>query len=253
MKAFPRDIEVQTLKERHIGIESELGVGSNREILPLGLESKLQEKGLLQGIGFDGGGREFRTNPISCKSVLKQVRGRKYLEAYYVELSSCTTVLDSGGTHIHISILDSDHENMEANAVALATAFYEQFQKISGRSSRWARKFGFNRLDEIKQYLNQYRNSSRAYSLKGSMLAPTRHKTLEFRGPRGSNNCEEILAWVDFVDRVVKVANQESVGGVKFKELLKGQHIAKYIKDLPSNRKLSWHDLNTKLNINQLA
>lgn len=255
MKAFPRDIEVQTLSDRHIGVESELGInGGNIERLPSGLEDKLQEKGLLQDIGFDGGGREFRTNPISCKSVLKQVRGRKYLEAYYIELSHHTTVLDSGGTHIHISILDSDHVNMEANAVALATAFYEQFQKISGRNTHWARSFGLETIDEVKNYLNARRiGDSRVYGIKGSMLGPTRHKTLEFRGPKGSNNIGEILAWIDFVNRVVEVANRESVDGVKFGDLIKGSYITEYVENLPRNRRLSERDLNRKLNVEQLT
>lgn len=256
MKAFPRDIEIETLKERHIGVESELGVkGCERysENLPDDLESKLSEKGLLQNIGHDGGGREFRTNPISVKSLLKQVRGRKYFEGYYMELKHHTTVLGSGGTHVHISILDSDHENMEANAVALATAFYQQFQKIAGRKSSWAFKMEVKTFEQVKEQLGRSRRSNRVYEMKGSILGPTYHKTLEFRGPKGSNNSEEILAWIDFLNGVVKVANRKSVNGVKFADLIKGSCISEYVKTLTGTRKFTKHELNKTLNTAKLA
>lgn len=254
MKAFPRDIQIQTLKERHIGVESELGTeGSYREDLPSGLEEKLNKNGLLQSIGYDGGGREFRTNPISVKSLLKQVKGRRYFSGYYMELSHHTTVLSSGGTHVHISILDSDHENMEANAVALATAFYDQFQKIAGRKTSWAynlsRETNIRTFEDIKEYVNGSSRGDRTYYMKGSMLGPTKHKTLEFRGPKGSNNPEEILAWIDFVNTVVKVANRPSVNGVKFGDLIKGSYITEYVKKFPRSRRFSNMGLNKTLNV----
>lgn len=225
----------------------------DNETLPAGLRDRLDETGLLQSIGHDGGGREFRTNPISIKSLLKQVRGRKHFALYYQELSHSTEVLESGGTHIHISILDSDDENMEANAVALATAFYEQFQKIAGRQSGWAYKMQVRDISEVKRRLAERRQADRHYSMKGTILGPTVHKTLEFRGPMGSNNADEILAWVEFLDTVVTVANKKSVDGVKFSDLLKGTHLAGYVESLSGWRKLSKTDLNRTLNTAHLA
>lgn len=251
MKAFPEDVEVQTMKIRHIGVENELGINNSTAAK---IQTELSKRGLLQSIGYDGGGREFRTNPISVRT-LKQVRGFRYVTEYYGELKKNTTVLGSGGTHIHISILNSDHENMESNATALAIAFYEQFQKIAGRQSNWARRLdekdshhSLRTVEEIRSYLAKKRTTGRVYSMKGSILNPTRHQTLEFRGPKGSHDSDEMLAWIEFLDNVVKVSNRESIEGVKFKRLLRGKRISTYIETLEDWRKLTTKDLEQKFN-----
>ena len=266
MKAFPKDIEVTTLTERHIGIESELYVGEDGDHVPSGVEQALHEQGLLQSIGYDGGGREFRTNPISIKSILKQKKGQAYLTAYYAVLKANTRVTEYGGTHIHISILDSDHKNMESNAVALAEVFYTQFQKIAGRQSHWAKKLSqrcgqsFTNIDEIREYIAgrtceswSGENKPRTYVMKGSILGPTGHKTLEFRGPVGSNDSEEILAWVEFLDIVVKTANRKSVHGVQFMDLITGPRISEYVKKLDGWRVLTDAELTKTVNEKELV
>lgn len=257
MKAFPRDVEVKSMKERHVGIESELRVHHQYQGVPGGLVEKVNKRGLLQSVGFDGGGREFRTNPISIKS-LYQVRGKKYLTEYFESLQPETDVVSTGGTHIHISILNDDHPNMESNATALAMTFYEQFQKIAGRKTHWARRFGngaYRTLDEVKTCIQRYKNNTddRTYCLKGSILGPTRHQTLEFRGPKGSNDPEEVLAWIEFLEAVVRAANRECIDGIQFKDLVKGERIAEYIKKLPRSRRITRNDLNKTVNIAALA
>jgi hypothetical protein len=254
VKAFPRDIEVATMKERHIGIENELAVGPyNRGDLPYKADILLSKRGLLNSIGHDGGGREFRTNPISIKS-LKQVRGYKYLSEYYDILKKHTKVIGTGGTHIHISILDKDHENMESNATAIGIAFYKQFQKISGRKTSWAYRLGCNSIESVRSELrsNRYTHleyaNRRVYGRMSSMLNPTGHQTLEFRGPKGSNTKEEVLAWVEFLENIVKVSNRRSVEGVQFKKLLEGPHISAYVKKLPITRRLTKNDLEHTFN-----
>jgi len=242
MKAFPKDVTVQTMTTRHIGVENELGVNGMIEAV----QAEISKRGLLQDIGFDGGGREFRTNPISIRS-LKQVRGFKYMTEYYVGLKNNTRVLTSGGTHIHISILNSDHPNMEANATAMAAAFYEQFQKIAGRQTDWAWQTRQRTIAEVKEYLaNRKSKEGRVYHTKGSMLNPTRHQTLEFRGPKGSNDGEEILAWIEFLDNVVKACNRESIEGMTFKRLLRGKRISAYASSLKGWRELTKADLDKK-------
>lgn len=249
MKAFPKDVTVQSMTTRHIGVESELGIKNNGRYDDISdIEYGCRKRGLLQSVGYDGGGREFRTNPISIRS-LKQVRGFKYLTEYYEVLNKGTEVLDTGGTHIHISILNTDHDNMEANATAMAIAFYEQFQKIAGRRTNWARKSSGSTIETVKKNLAfNRRTSERTYYLKGSMLNPTSHQTLEFRGPRGSNDCAEILAWVEFIDNVVRLSNRESIEGIKFKQLLSGKRISAYVKSLKEWRKLTTADLEKKFN-----
>ena len=90
MKAFPRDIEVRTMTVRHIGIENELAVEGkneydiqdpNRGNLPEKSMDKLSKHGIFQSIGHDGGGREFRTNPISLKAVYQV---RMFLLDYFI-------------------------------------------------------------------------------------------------------------------------------------------------------------------------
>lgn len=257
MKAFPRDVEIKDMTVRHIGVESELHVESAFQEVSLELNTKLCERGLLQNVGYDGGGREFRTNPISIKS-LYQVRGKRYLMEYFNTLKQNTVPINSGGTHIHISILNKDHENMESNAVALGMAFFHQFQKIAGRETHWAGKFGSSELttiERVREYINEARTSEneRVYYLRGSILNPTGHQTLEFRGPKGSNDAEEILAWVDFLEAVVKTANRKSVSGIKFSDLLKGERISAYVKKLDGHRKLTKDELSQKLNVMALA
>src|SRR5690349_8053335 len=98
MKAFPRNIEVATMTERHVGIENELDI---TEMSVDNIYDALSRHGILSDIGYDGGGREFRTVPISIKS-LKQVRGHKYLSEYFDIIKPKSRVIGSGGTHIHI-------------------------------------------------------------------------------------------------------------------------------------------------------
>lgn len=241
MKAFPKDVTVQTMKVRHIGVENELRVNGSIEAIT----KELSRRGLLQSVGWDGGGREFRTNPISVRS-LNQVRGFKYITEYYGELHKGTAVVESGGTHIHISILNTDHPNMESNATAMAIAFYEQFQKISGRKSHWAPRGQHRTLSGVIDYLSLRKYSGRVYGLKGSMLNPTHHQTLEFRGPKGSNDSKEILAWVEFIDNVVRACNRENIEGIQFKRLLRGKRISEYVESLKGWRRLTEADLEQK-------
>jgi hypothetical protein len=250
MKAFPKEVTVKTMKVRHIGVESELGIKGSRNRYDEDIshiERECSRRGLLQSVGFDGGGREFRTNPISVRS-LNQVRGFKYLVEYYGLLKDNTTVLTSGGTHIHISILNSDHENMESNATAMAIAFYKQFQKIAGRKTNWAYCRQEKTMGEVSRELDRCKYEGRTYLMKGSMLNPTYHQTLEFRGPKGSNNSKEILAWVEFLNNIAKACNRKSVEGVQFKQLLKGERIEAYVRSLKGWRKLSKADLERKFN-----
>ena len=152
---------------------------------------------------------------------------------------------------------------MEANATALGMAFYEQFQKIAGRRTGWAwnladferTRVRIGNMDQLREYLQTRKNREgrRAYHLKGCMLNPTGHQTLEFRGPKGSNDADEVLAWAEFLENVVKAANRKSVDGIKFVDLLKGDRITKYMRRLRGWRKLTKADLNKIVNVTALA
>jgi hypothetical protein len=244
LKAFPKDVTPQTMTTRHVGVENELRLICNEDTI----RTEISKSGLLDSIGHDGGGREFRTTPISTRS-LKQVRGFRHLSEYYDGINRHTEVLQTGGTHIHISILETDHPNMESNATAMAIAFHSQFQKISGRQSNWASRLQKQTIQQVRQMiLERSVLGHRVYRMKGYMLNPTLHQTLEFRGPKGSNNKEEILAWIEFIENVVKVANRESIEGITFKRLLRTKRIAAYVDALPKTRKLTNAELNQKFN-----
>lgn len=252
MKAYPREADCG--KVRHFGFENELAIGaySDAELSGEGRDA-IYDTRILESIGFDGGGREFRTIPIATRT-LKQVRGCRYVRQYYAVLKKEARVHSSGGTHIHISILDTDHESMEANAIALATAFFPQFQKIAGRKSHWAERPPRSNITAIRTHIkecNRYygaRKVGRSYHI----LTATSHQTLEFRGPKGSNDADEMLAWAEFLENVVKVANRKSVHGVRFEQLLKGERIGEYARKLRGERRITKADLRTSLNEKQL-
>lgn len=260
MKAFPKDVTVRTMKVRHIGVENELGVEGtnswgqiNRGDIPSKVRKVMDAHGLLQSIGLDGGGREFRTNPISVKS-LYQVKGHKYLREYYDTLKQHSRVIDTGGTHIHISILNSDHKNMESNATAVAIAFFPQFQKICGRRSSWAYRWSTTTLDSVRDGLatRRYNGNSRTYRRMGTMLNPTAYQTLELRGGVGTNDADTILAWIEFLQNVVKASNRETVHGLRFGDLLKGERIEKYVDSLPRSKRFTKKELNKTLDKDNL-
>lgn len=248
MKAYPKDITVQTMTKRHIGVENELGVRCEAEAI----EAELDKRGLLHSIGWDGGGREFRTNPIAVHT-LKQVRGFRYFTEYYGVLKKNTAVIETGGTHIHISILNDDHKNLEANVTAMGVAFYTQFQKIAGRKSSWASRRNFSTLKQVQDEISCIQafnrdKKNRLCGMKGGMIAPTYHQTFEFRGPKGSNDSEEILAWVEFLNNIVTVCNRESIEGIPFKRLLRTKRVSAYVKSLEDWRKLTKSDLEQRFN-----
>lgn len=262
LAAFPRRADCGLL--RHIGLENELAVDCRHDdhwndsnALPSKLVPAITKRGLFQSVGWDGGGREFRTNPISLKA-LYQVRGERYLKEYYEELRQTTRTVESGGTHIHISVLDKDNVNLEANAMALSIAFFSQFQKIAGRQTAWARRPEAHSMTAIRTWLtnnwsNRHAPAARPlYYRSGFMLTPTQHQTLEFRGPQGSNDAHEVLAWVEFLQNVVKAANRNSVNGSRFGDLLKGKRIEAYVEGLEGWRTLTEADLNATVNIHSL-
>lgn len=237
MKAYPRASDCK--KVRHIGIETEIDITSTTE-----KRSSLDQTNLVR-LEYPGM-VEFRTIPISVNS-FHNVRGSKRIREHFDIIKSATKIAKWGGTHLHISILDKDNPNMEANALALTIAFYRQFQKISGRASTWARKPGANTIGAAKALVGDMRDEytrRRIYNRQFFMITPSGYQTLEFRGPKGSNDADEILAWAEFLENTVKVANQDSVNGVMFKDLLVGDRISAYCKKL----KLTAKELNKTLN-----
>lgn len=245
MRAFPRDSDCK--KVRHIGIETEIDV-----IGTCPKASDLDEEGLQRYRA--GQGVEFRTIPISVRS-LHGVRGTKRVQEHFDLIKSFTRVAQWGGTHLHISILDKDHPNLEANVISLTAAFFKEFQKVAGRRTEWAKRPEVKSLNDAKALvaiMNIFGHRERRYSRRYLMITPSRYQTLEFRGPVGSNDSEEILAWADFLEKVIEVSNCDSVHGVQFKDLLVGDRISKYVSELIGWRVFTNRELNKKLNESKL-
>ena len=242
---------------RAVGFENELKVNGmeptiywRRRTKIKQLEKLIARRDIFREMHTDGGGIEFTTKPIKA-SALYQKRTMKYIEEYYENLKKATTPISTGGTHIHISVLKTDHENMILNAVIIAQEFFTQLQKISGRQVHWASK----PPEEDSKEGTKRRLSSMSFTVNGQkmynraywMITPTNKGTLEFRGPMGSNNVDEILAWQELFANIVKEANRESVKGLQFAQLIRGERISKYIDNIQNSgaqwRKLSAEEL----------
>ena len=264
MKAYPRDVEVRKMKSRHVGIENELyikdshaqqvdtGWGSSNRDFNDEVKRKLEESKILRDMTYDGGGRELRTVPIKLVAFY-QKRGSLYIRNYYSTLKESTKTIRSGGTHVHMSILKGDHPNTEANVLAISTAFHEQMQKVCGRKSSWATKLQARNMEYIKRWLEVgYRGRGRTYVRGYLMITPTALQTMEMRGGKGSNDVDEVLAWVEMLKNIVEASNTDSVNGVVFEDLIKGEFISKYVNKLGGWRKIGKKDLKSKVDINNL-
>lgn len=242
---------------RAVGFENELQVNGlefsmswRKKTKIKQLERLIARRDIFREMHTDGGGIEFTTKPIKANA-LYQKRTMKYMEEYYEHLKKATTPISTGGTHIHISVLETDHENTVLNAVIIAQEFFTQLQKISGRQVHWASRppAEYSRED-MKRRLSDMSfkaNGKKVYNRAYWMITPTNKGTLEFRGPMGSNKIDEILAWQELFANIVKEANRESVKGLQFAQLIRGERISKYINSIQDSdakwRKLSAEEL----------
>lgn len=240
---------------RAVGFENELQVNGlvfsmswRKKTKIKQLEKLIARRDIFREMHTDGGGIEFTTKPIKA-SALYQKRTMKYIEEYYENLKKATTPISTGGTHIHISVLKTDHENIILNAVIIAQEFFTQLQKISGRQVHWASKPPEEHsMEGTKRRLSRMSftaNGQKVYNRAYWMITPTNKGTLEFRGPMGSNNMDEILAWQELFANIVKEANRESVKGLQFAQLLQGERISKYINEIQSGN-ITWRKLSAE-------
>ena len=259
---YPQNMNLK--KTRAIGIETEILVNSTQSSLtpvksqqvPAKMKQQLKNT-LFREYHGDSGAVEFTTMPVKLDS-LKKPAGKKKLQEYFQILQSYTTVSDNNGTHIHMSILNDDHEELEANVLCIVKAFQGQMHKLLGRNAHWAQAPGISNKAGAKRYLGNIGSrpplgTRTTYQRQYLLITPTRKQTLEMRGPRGSNNYHEVMAWTEFLENVINAANKESVQGLEFKSLLEGPNLKAYVKTLYGARAISRAQMNFKLNEENLS
>lgn len=211
------------------------------------IQEQLQEKGLaIAGVGYDGNDKEFVTYPDSITHY--HSGGSKRFKEVLDFLDKYTEVGDNSGTHIHVSKLPSDIPSTWDNIYWFDICFQKQLQKIFGRVTSWAMPF--------RVPSNEYKNSSDETIIevphkRPENMAPKdydkhhmvvdRGNRYEFRGPKASHNINEVLAWIELCNNIVDLCSNGYIKNAKFKEVLKGKYIRKYINELNKldNRKIT--------------
>lgn len=206
------------------------------------INKNLEELGVgYGGWGYDGGGKEIVSLP---DSFTKFEKGGSERFVNLVNLvNGAMSPDEQSGTHIHVSKLESDVKTTYENIYWFCMAFAPQIQKVFGRISHWAKtplppdffeKYGETnkKLYEVPKIRPEVRN---VYN-KGSMVV-NRGDRYEFRGPKATNDLEEVLAWIEFCHNIVEVCAKGYIQEVPFADVLRGKYIRKYINKISKENK----------------
>lgn len=206
------------------------------------VEGKLAELNIgYGGWGYDGGGKEIVSLPDSFTKF--ELGGSERFVNLVNLVNGAMEPDENSGTHIHISSLSSDVKTTYNNIYWFCMAFAPQIQKVFGRISHWAktplppdyfekRSQGTVKLYEVPKIRPQIQNVFN----KGSMVI-NRGNRYEFRGPKATNDLEEILAWVEFCHNIVEVCARGYIQEVPFADVLRGKYIRKYINKISKENK----------------
>ena len=258
-KVYPKRLKLG--KQRAVGIENELFMRGGRNQYITERQKQSINKKILAHTKTDCGAIEFVTKPILLSS-LKWGNGKNQLDNYYKTIQKIAKVSKHNGSHIHISLLDTDRKDIVARVLFIQSIFYKQLQKVAGREASWAQSPRTTDM-ELAREREEYMCMDRApiYDKKGVtragkrpkytrsyyMITPTNKNTLEFRGPKGTVKTEEMLAWIELLHNIVKEANRPELFSLSFKDLLKGKNISQYVASLPKYRQLTEEQLNQTL------
>lgn len=156
----------------------------------------------------------------------------------------------SCGTHIHISRLSTDAYDTFNNIYWLCAIYGPELQKIFGRITSWAPLPLVDSMGYGQEILASKDVATRLYSREMQNATNSKHAfvnrktgvaTYEFRGPKSSNNINEVIAWAQVCYNIVETAaDQNKMQNAPLSSLLKGAYIRKYVKllDQTSERKL---------------
>lgn len=258
-QVYPKRLKLG--KQRAVGIENELFMrGGRNQYITQGQKQSINKK-ILAHTKTDCGAIEFVTKPILLSS-LKWGNGKNQLDNYYKTIQKIAKVSRLNGSHIHISLLDTDRKDIVARVLFLQSIFYEQLQKVAGRKTTWAKSPGAMNMEiardrEENMCLGRMSACGKGGVRRGRgtpsylrgyyMITPTNKNTLEFRGPKGTVKTEEMLAWIELLHNIVKEANRPELSSLSFKDLLKGKNISRYVAGLPKYRQLTEEQLNQTL------
>ena len=198
------------------------------------IKDNMNELGLVcGGVGFDGGGREIVTMPDSYNLYLQG--GSKRLKELVDFLTKVGIPDRASGTHINISKLESDVNSTWRNLYWFTMCFGPQLQKIFGRITHWARTplpqnyFTANgNSNEILFEAPKKQPKQTGVYAKGTIIVDKGDR-YEFRGPKASNDIDEILAWVELCHNIVEVCARGYIQNVPFADVLNGKYIRKYL------------------------
>ena len=264
-QVYPKRLKLG--KQRAVGIENELFMRGGRNQYITQRQKQSINKKILLYTKMDCGAIEFVTKPILLSS-LKWGNGRNQLDNYYKTIQKIAKVSSRNGSHIHISLLDTDRKDIVARVLFLQSIFYEQLQKVAGREATWAQsprtmnmKIACEREEMMcigRAPVYNKKGVTRAgmrpkYTRSYYMITPTNKNTLEFRGPKGTVKTEEMLAWIELLHNIVKEANRPELFSLSFKDLLKGKNISQYVASLPKYRQLTEEQLNQTLTEGAIA
>lgn len=212
------------------------------------VESWLEkEYGLyIPGIGIDGSGYEFVTEPESF--TLYEQGGSDRFKTFVKFLKENGEPRTPDGTHIHIGKLSTDNDLHFKHLKWLTANYSLQMNKIFGRVSNWcatqSQLFFHDRchqrmeqqIDHILIPKDYKKITDIPYNNKGGMIINRTH-TYEFRGGKGTNDLEEVLAWIEMVHNFVELAkkSKDTIENTPFSELVKGKYLEEYIKKIQSN------------------
>lgn len=215
------------------------------------------------GAGDDGEDIELVTHPDSI-TLYKQGGSKRFKEAMRFLKANAAggKKTPNSGTHVNVERLKNDDtEYIMDNAYWICMNFAIPLQKIAGRITHWAR---FN------QYSNTGKNScveientfqkGIAYPSRVSVLTEQKSPTIqrasynnckgqclvkksytyEFRIFKATTDKNEVLAWVELCHNIIQLASGlKPVDEISMADLIQGEYISKYVKNLKGTRRLT--------------
>lgn len=198
------------------------------------IRRELEKKGIVTGgVGYDGGGKEIVTMPDSI-NMYKNGGSERLIKVVDV-IKQCMKPDAASGTHINVSKLSSDVKTTWNNLYWFCMCFGPQLQKIFGRRSHWAsiplpRNYFYGANDSAEKVFEAPKKQPESMVVmnKGSIVVDKGDR-YEFRGPKATNDIDEVLAWAEVCSNIVDICANGYIQEVPFSDVLKGKYIRAYV------------------------
>lgn len=189
--------------QRYIGIEIEGGLKPGTKIknleqiieAPIGLEGRVKEQKIMRYAGYDGTGIEYSILPTQVEIWLTDNQTLDKIEYRFNKIAKQLKPERGNGVHIHYSLRPEDPKDLPMRALWFNRHAQSILEKVSGRSTHWADAPTFleQNYDKFKERKNLWQNSKAV-----QLTYKSDFKTLEWRGPKSTDNFQQIKAWVRF-------------------------------------------------------